>query len=67
MKTFYATLANSLAAFLTNNFVWFAVTFWVFLETRSVIATSILHRCRADRAHCHTAGDEVQCVSRIVG
>jgi DHA3 family multidrug efflux protein-like MFS transporter len=42
LKTFYATLANSLAAFLTNNFVWFAVTFWVYLETRSVIATSIM-------------------------
>lgn len=41
-KTFYATLANSLAAFLTNTFVWFAVTFWVYLETRSVIATSIM-------------------------
>lgn len=42
MKTFHATLANSLAAFLTNMFVWFAVTFWVYLETRSVIATSIM-------------------------
>ncbi|HEX5810000.1 MAG TPA: MFS transporter [Anaerolineales bacterium] len=42
MKTFHATLANSLAAFLTNNFVWFAVTFWVFLETRSVIVTSVM-------------------------
>jgi DHA3 family multidrug efflux protein-like MFS transporter len=42
MKTFHATLANSLAAFLTNNFVWFAVTFWVYLETRSVIATSVM-------------------------
>jgi DHA3 family multidrug efflux protein-like MFS transporter len=42
MKTFHATLANSLAAFLTNNFVWFAVTFWVYLETKSVIATSIM-------------------------
>lgn len=42
MKIFYATLANSLAAFLTNTFVWFAVTFWVFLETRSVIATSVM-------------------------
>jgi len=41
-KTFYAALANSLAAFLTNTFVWFAVTFWVYLETRSVIATSIM-------------------------
>jgi MFS transporter, DHA3 family, multidrug efflux protein len=42
MKTFYAVLINSLVASLTNNFVWFAVTFWVFLETRSVIATSIM-------------------------
>ncbi|HJS18670.1 MAG TPA: MFS transporter [Anaerolineales bacterium] len=42
MKPFYATLANSLIAFLTNNFVWFAVTFWVYLETQSVIATSIM-------------------------
>ena len=42
MKTFYAALGNSLAAFLTNTFVWFAVTFWVFLETRSVIATAVM-------------------------
>ena len=42
MRTFYAILGNSLAASVTNTFVWFAVTFWVFLETRSVIATSIM-------------------------
>src|SRR5687767_8261248 len=42
MKTFHLTLANSLIAFVTNNFVWFAVTFWVYLETRSVIATSVM-------------------------
>ncbi|MBD2702165.1 MFS transporter [Spirosoma sp. BT702] len=42
MKTFHAILANSLAASLTNNFVWFAVTFWVYLETKSVVATSIM-------------------------
>jgi DHA3 family multidrug efflux protein-like MFS transporter len=42
MKTFYAILANALAAFLTNTFVWFAVTFWVYLETRSVVATSVM-------------------------
>ena len=39
LKTFYAVVANALAASLTNTFVWFAVTFWVYLETRSVIAT----------------------------
>lgn len=42
MKTFHVTLANSLAAFLINSTVWFAVTFWVFLETKSVIATSVM-------------------------
>jgi DHA3 family multidrug efflux protein-like MFS transporter len=42
MKTFHSILANSLVAFVVNNFVWFAVTFWVFLETRSVIATSVM-------------------------
>jgi DHA3 family multidrug efflux protein-like MFS transporter len=42
MKIFHVTLANSLVAFITNNFVWFAVTFWVYLETRSVIATSVM-------------------------
>ena len=41
-KTFYAILANSLVASLTNTFVWFAVTFWVYLETKSVIATSVM-------------------------
>ena len=42
MKTFHAALANSLVAFVVNNFVWFAITFWVYLETRSVIATSVM-------------------------
>jgi DHA3 family multidrug efflux protein-like MFS transporter len=42
MKTFHAVLANSLVAFVANNFVWFAVTFWVYLETKSVIATSVM-------------------------
>ncbi|MGH2607343.1 MAG: MFS transporter, partial [Anaerolineales bacterium] len=37
-----AILVNSLAASIVNTFVWFAVTFWVFLETRSVVATSIM-------------------------
>lgn len=42
MKTFYFVLGNSLAAFLINTFVWFAVTFWVYLETRSVVATAVM-------------------------
>jgi len=41
-RVFRATLANTLAASVTNNFVWFAVTFWVYLGTRSVLATSVM-------------------------
>lgn len=42
MKTFYQLLGNSLIAGVTNNFVWFALTFWLYLETKSVLATSYL-------------------------
>ena len=42
MKPFYTVLINALAGSLTNTFVWFAVTFWVYLETRSVVATSVM-------------------------
>ena len=42
MKTFYAVLANSLTASITNMFVWFAVTFWAYLETQSVIVTAVM-------------------------
>ncbi|MCE7038751.1 MFS transporter [Dyadobacter sp. CY312] len=42
MRAFYSVVANSLAASLTNTFVWFAVTFWVYLQTKSVIATSVM-------------------------
>lgn len=41
-KTFWAIVANSLAAFLTNTFVWFAVTFWAYLETKSVVVTAVM-------------------------
>lgn len=41
-KIFYYLLANSLVSTVTNAFAWFAVTFWVFLETRSVLATSLI-------------------------
>ena len=42
MKIFYQILINTLIANFTNNFVWMALTFWVFLETRSVLTTSIV-------------------------
>src|SRR5688572_7437898 len=42
MRTFHLLVANSLVASVTNNFLWFALTFWVYLETRSVLASAII-------------------------
>src|SRR5918993_2938886 len=42
MRTFHLLVANTLVASVTNNFLWFALTFWVYLETRSVLATAIV-------------------------
>ena len=42
MRTFQLLVANTLAANVTNNFLWFALTFWIYLETRSVVATAIV-------------------------
>lgn len=42
MKTFHQVLVNTLLANATTSFLWFALTFWVYLETRSVLATGII-------------------------
>jgi DHA3 family multidrug efflux protein-like MFS transporter len=42
MKKFYTILVNNMVAGITNMFVWFALTFYIYLETRSVLATSII-------------------------
>ena len=42
MKNFYNVLINTLIANVTTSFLWFALTFWVYLETRSVMTTAIL-------------------------
>lgn len=42
MKVFYNVLFNTLIANVTTSFLWFALTFWVYLETRSVMATALL-------------------------
>lgn len=42
MKTFYYLLANGLLVAAKNNFVWFALTFWAYLETHSVVTTSLI-------------------------
>lgn len=42
MKKFYSVLVNTLIANVTTSFLWFALTFWVYLETKSVLATAII-------------------------
>ena len=42
MKQFYQVLFNTLIANVTTSYLWFALTFWVYLETRSVLATAII-------------------------
>ncbi|HTO27826.1 MAG TPA: MFS transporter, partial [Devosia sp.] len=42
LKPFHQILANNLVANITNFTVWFALTFWVYLETRSVFATGMI-------------------------
>ena len=41
-RVFHHLLGNTLAASVVNFTVWFAVTFWVYLETRSVFATGVI-------------------------
>jgi DHA3 family multidrug efflux protein-like MFS transporter len=41
-KSFYAVLINSLAAAVVTTCVWFAITFWAYLQTQSVIVTSVM-------------------------
>lgn len=42
MKAFYNLLANNLIAGVTNFTVWFAIIFFVYLESKSVFATSMI-------------------------
>ena len=42
MQPFHHLLANNLIANITNFTVWFALTFWTFLETQSVFATGVI-------------------------
>ena len=42
MATFRQLLVNTLVTGVTSSFLWFALTFWVYLETRSVVATGVI-------------------------
>ncbi|MBD8012286.1 MFS transporter [Microbacterium sp. Re1] len=41
-RAFANVLVNTLIANVTTSFLWFALTFWVYIETRSVLATGII-------------------------
>lgn len=41
-QVFRRLLANTLVTGVTSSFLWFALTFWAYLETRSVIATGVI-------------------------
>jgi MFS transporter, DHA3 family, multidrug efflux protein len=42
MRVFRQLLVNTLLSGVTATFLWFALTFWVFLETHSVVATGMI-------------------------
>jgi DHA3 family multidrug efflux protein-like MFS transporter len=42
MTPFHQILGNNLVANITNFTVWFAITFWIFIETQSVFATGMI-------------------------
>lgn len=42
MNHFKQVLLNTLIANVTTSYLWFAITFWAYLETQSVLATAII-------------------------
>lgn len=42
MKIYFRLLTTYLVVAFTNNFVWFALTFWAYLTTHSVVATGMI-------------------------
>jgi len=42
MRTFAQVLINTMVANITTSFLWWALTFWAYLETQSVLATGII-------------------------
>lgn len=42
MGIFLQIVINTAVANITTSYLWFALTFWVYLETRSVLATGII-------------------------
>ncbi|MGN6219549.1 MAG: MFS transporter [Microbacterium sp.] len=42
VRAFHQVLVNTAVANVTSSYLWFALTFWVYLETQSVLATAII-------------------------
>lgn len=42
MRSFYAVLVNTALANVTSSFLWFALVFWVYLETKSLLASGVI-------------------------
>jgi len=42
MRVFGHLLLNTLISGVTSTFLWFALTFWVYIETKSVVATGVI-------------------------
>lgn len=42
MRKFYYVLANNLVSNVTNGYLWFALVFWLYLATQSVLVTGLL-------------------------
>ncbi|MBN9198420.1 MAG: MFS transporter [Microbacterium ginsengisoli] len=42
MRSFHQVVLNTLVANVTSSYLWYALTFWAYLETRNVLATSII-------------------------
>ncbi|MET4093688.1 MFS family permease [Arthrobacter sp. UYCu712] len=41
-RSFAGILVNTALANITTSYLWFALTFWVYLQTRNVIATGVI-------------------------
>src|SRR4051812_21581763 len=41
-RAFRQLVVNTLLSGVTSSFLWFALTFWIYLETKSVVATGII-------------------------
>src|SRR5690606_2295999 len=42
MRTFAALLVNTAVANISTLFIWFGLTFWIYLETRNVLSTALI-------------------------